>query len=823
MKTTLLLLSLNFIFQASEAQDSINRKIYQTHRIKTAPHIDGEGNEEVWNTAEIADGFRQSNPQEGGKISQRTEVRILYDDNAVYVLGTMYDTDPKEIRKELSLRDGNPNADAFKVVFDTYNSQQDAYIFQVTASNVQSDYRFSDQTYDAVWESAVKIGDSSWTVEMKIPYSAIRFPVKDEQEWGIQFARIIVRNNEYDQWSLTPKGSTIFKQMKFFGRLLGLNHIRKPLRLSVTPYITGIIQNDQTSLSANKTSYGLAGGLGIRYGINESFTLESTILPDFSQVQSDNKVKNLTPFETQYVEQRPFFKEGIELFNLGGLFYSRRIGQTLNDPNTLNTLLSPNEFLVKAPDASTLLNSTKISGRTNKGLGVGILNSIVDDTYATAQDSTGKSRKLISTPFTNYNIIVLDQHLQHSSDLFLINTNVARAHDGNQANVTALGLTLNDKKVNYGLTAIGAYSNIVSLNDTTKKHVVSTGYKYEVSFNKQSGNIQYSLGRRAFSPNFQINDLGINYTTNFVEHNGVLSYLILNPVGKILNGNFSLNVNEQQNFTTNEFMSLAMGVNANIFTRRFYNYFFLLSGNPAETKDYYEARTPGRIFIRPKTENSFINFSTDNNKKLALGFSVNFGKTPLISPTLGREIWYGLGIGGNYRVSNRLSFNFSSNISQDNNDRGWVDTPGNGTIVFGRRDVFNFTNVLGAGLVLTNKLSFTLHLRHYWELGNYISYFDLNQAGGLDSDPGYTVNQNFNVNIFNIDAGIIWWFAPGSSMSVVWKNAISTGESKLIYNYGADLNRMLEAPQLNTLSVKILYYFDFLYLRRHAKDTGTDL
>ncbi len=820
MIKNLLLFAFVFLSVLAGAQDSIHRKIYRATRVEKAPHIDGYAEEDIWKNVEAADGFRQSNPTEGVAVTQKTEVKIVYDDNAVYVLGILHDTAPHEIRKELSLRDGTPNADAFKIVFDTYNSQQDAYIFQVTASNVQSDSRFTDPTYDAVWESAVQIKDSCWTVEMKIPYSAIRFPAKDEQEWGIQVARIIMRNNEYDQWALTPKGATLFKQMKYFGCLQGISHIRKPLRLSITPYMTGIVQNDQTSVSANKTSYGLAGGLGIKYGINESFTLESTILPDFSQVQSDNKVKNLTPFETQYTEQRPFFKEGTELFNLGGLFYSRRIGQSLNDTNALNASLRPGEILSKSPGEATLLNSTKVSGRTNGGLGIGILNSIVDDTYALAQDSTGNQRKLISTPFTNYNIIVLDQHLKHSSDIYLINTNVTRAHDGNQANVTGLGLTLNDKKVNYGLSASGAFSNIVSLNDTTLKHITSTGYKYELWFNKLSGNIQYSLGRRALSPNYQINDLGINYTTNFVEHDAVLTYLILNPVWKILNANFTLNANEQQNFTTNEFMSLAVGVNGNIFTRKFQSIFFNFNGNPAESRDYYEARTPGRIFIRPKTESYFVNYSTDINKPLALGFGANFGNTPVISPLLGREIWYALATGGNYRVSNRLSFNFSSNVSQDNNDRGWVDTPGNGTIVFGRRDVFNVTNIVGASFVLTNNLSFTLRVRHYWERGVYKSYFDLNQAGGLDADPVYSANQNFNVNIFNIDAGVTWWFAPGSSMSLVWKNAISTGENKLLYNYADDFNRMLEAPQLNTLSLKVLYYFDFLYLRRHTRDTA---
>jgi hypothetical protein len=269
-------------------------------------------------------------------------------------------------------------------------------------------------------------------------------------------------------------------------------------------------------------------------------------------------------------------------------------------------------------------------------------------------------------------------------------------------------------------------------------------------------------------------------------------------------------------------MSLGLNFNANAFTQKFRSFFFAINANPVETKDYYEARSPGHTFIRPQNTNLYGSYNSDTNKKISFNFSSNTGLTPVISPSLGQEWWYGFGLSPNYRVSNRLSFNFSTNVGKDNNDRGWVDSPLNGTIVFGKRDVFNVTNVLGASFVLTNHLSFSLRVRHYWARASYKGYYDLNPEGRLNEDPGYTVNQDFNVNIFNIDAGIIWWFAPGSSMNLLWKNAISTGDNKLIYNYDSDFNRMLNSPQLNTVSLKVIYYFDFLYLRRQARTDTSD-
>src|SRR5688572_13748827 len=341
-------------------------KSYTASRISSIIKIDGDLGDEAWNSVMPASDFVMSQPVEGGVPVQKTEFRIVYDNYAVYVGAMMYDTHPDSILHELGFRDDdNLNADKFRFVFDPYNTRQDAYDFGVYASGVQMDSRFSDYTYDAVWESSVKITDKGWCAEIKIPYSAIRFPRKDVQEWGLQVTRDIRRTPEFDQWALTPGGTA--NPLAYWGTLRGITKVEPPLRLSLTPYLSGYIEKSPEFTSDTtyrySTGFSYNTGADIKYGIDERFTIDMTLLPDFGQVQSDNKVKNLSYREINYDENRPFFKEGTELFNKGQLFYSRRIGKTPTGFFSVENSLDSAETIEENPSQVKLLNATKLSGR----------------------------------------------------------------------------------------------------------------------------------------------------------------------------------------------------------------------------------------------------------------------------------------------------------------------------------------------------------------------------------------------------------------------------------------------------------------------------
>ncbi|MCY7410870.1 MAG: carbohydrate binding family 9 domain-containing protein, partial [Chitinophagales bacterium] len=417
-----------FLFFLFSSLANAQKPILPATRITIAPKIDGKLDDAAWKDLPVVNTPITYSPEYGKPASQKTEVRLGYDDVAIYVGVYMYDSLPRQIKKQLGSRDDvGALADVFTIGLGPYNDGLNGYRLSVSAAGVQSDEKGSpsnqhDASWDAVWQSAVSINNDGWVCEMKIPYSAIRFPSQEIQDWGLQFGRSIATNGELDLWSpVDPKIPGIITQ---WGTLVGLTNIEPPLRLSFSPYLTAGIQS--TPISSDPVDYQtdkiLSGGMDVKWGINESFTLDATLIPDFGQVQSDNLVLNISPFETKFNEKRPFFTEGTELFNQdfsngGGsqLFYSRRIGGTPIHYYDVYDQLGENETLIKNPSDTKLYNATKFSGRTDDGLGIGVLNAVSRPAYAEIKnDETGAVRTVETNPVTNYNVFVLDQTLKNN-------------------------------------------------------------------------------------------------------------------------------------------------------------------------------------------------------------------------------------------------------------------------------------------------------------------------------------------------------------------------------------------------------------------------
>ena len=420
-------LSLLLLFYVLTVMGEVIPKTYRTKSTILSIKIDGDLSDPAWATANLADQFIQLEPVEGAPVTQQTEVRVLYDQTSIYISAHMYDSHPDSILHQLGNRDemGSLNSDAFRIGLDPYNKRQNAYVFELSASGVQSELLDDDITFDAVWESAARMTTDGWIAEIRIPYSALRFPSSKLQSWGVQFARLIRRNREYDQWTLTPKN--VQNRVLFWGTMEGIEDVHPPLRLSMVPYVSLYGERSpDTENGQYSSSYSYSGGADVKYGIDERFTVDMTLLPDFSQVQSDNKVRNLSAFEVIYNERRPFFKEGTSLFSKGQLFYSRRIGRTPQGFYDAPYQLAEGETLEKNPDKAHLINATKLSGRTDRGLGVGFLNAVTGNTYAIVKAADGSKRKILTDPLTNFNLFIFDQQFKNNSNLFLINTNVIR-------------------------------------------------------------------------------------------------------------------------------------------------------------------------------------------------------------------------------------------------------------------------------------------------------------------------------------------------------------------------------------------------------------
>ena len=394
--------------------------VLQVHRGTSPIRIDGRLGEEVWTAAPAATGFVQGEPIEGAPARHRTEVRVVYDEEALYVGARMYDDAPDAIARQLVRRDETGQFDYFELSLDPDLDLRTGYVFQISAAGVQGDaYLFDDvredRSWDAVWESAVQVDEQGWTAELRIPLSQIRYrPSASPQDWGINFTRRRVASNERSYFALESRRR--YGRVSVFGRLAGLDLARGVSRLELRPYVltrgrAGPAEDGnpfQQPRDANASA-----GLDARYGIGANFTLDATVNPDFGQVEVDPAVINLSAFETFYPERRPFFVEDARIFDFalsGGansLFYSRRIGR-----RPQRSSLGGASY-VDVAEQTSILGAMKLTGRTAGGLSVGVLAALTGREEGQAYFARGDSlTRFVAEPRSEYAVIGAQQELR---------------------------------------------------------------------------------------------------------------------------------------------------------------------------------------------------------------------------------------------------------------------------------------------------------------------------------------------------------------------------------------------------------------------------
>ena len=778
----------SFLFSFSQTKKSVSTK-------KTTENIsiDAELNEASWKDAEIATDFVSLEPKNGTPIPEefKTEVKILYSNDAIYIGAKLYDPNPEKILKELVERDEIGTSDYFGIFINGYNDGQQEFRFFVTAANGQIDTNFTsaegeDGSWNAIWESNAKITDFGYVIEMKIPYAALRFPEKDKQTWGLNFFREVRRERQKYTWS--PIDNKIGAISQQAGILTGIENIKTPTRLFLIPYSSFYLSGSETQ----KTKGELKGGLDVKYGINDAFTLDAILVPDFGQTKFDNVVLNLGPFEQQFNENRPFFTEGTDLFSKGNLLYSRRIGQTPD----LNLNLADNES-IENPGAINLLNALKISGRDKDGLGIGFLNAITEKTMATvSNDDNDNTRQIEVSPLTNYNVLVFDQRFNQNSSVTFINTNVTRNGSFRDANVTGLLFDLNNKTNTYNLSG-GLKSS--SINDVENKN----GYNASLYFAETNGKFRYSFGSEYMSKNFEINDLGINFRTYYYSFSGNTNYRILNP-NKTFN-TFRINLNSYFEFytPTNQIQSSNFNVNLNSTNKKNHYFGAGINFNPFKNYDYYEPRVANRYFVNPTNVGGFFYFSSNYNNKFAIDFE------PFITHVINENRYEaGVNISPRYRFSDKFSLVYSFNYFKLKNDIGWIDFE-NSNIIFARRDRDTYTNSISSKFSISSEMNFNLSVRHYWSLAENNKINNLNEDGSLSPNTTYSGNKNSNFSTWNLDLSYSWWFAPGSQMSILYRNNASTFERQINKDFGSNFSNLFEDNLNHILSISVRYFIDY--------------
>ncbi len=797
---TILLITATLGLFAQEKTKTVTAK-----RISKAPEIDAILDDACWENVDIAKDFYQVEPLNGARATFDTHVKIVYDDEAIYVGALMLDEEPEEILTELSQRDDIPMVDYFGVYFDPFNDNQNAYGFFVTAAGVQVDMKANtngneDDSWDAVWESKTRISEEGWIAEFKIPYSALRFPQNTHEAWGFNTNRNIKRLRENTSWNFVDTEISGFLTQQ--GQLEGIRDIKPPLRLSFFPYASGHIEK---AAGQKKWDYFSNYGMDLKYGINESFTLDVTLIPDFGHVQSDDRVVNFSPFEIYYQERRPFFTEGTELFDKNGVFYSRRIG---DEPDAYHEVEAnhENDDIIDNPTETQLINATKLSGKTSGGLGIGIFNAMTAATHAKVKDSTGKEKKILTQPFTNYNMVVFDQALKNNSYISFYNTNVYKGTGHMVANVSGFDGRVRDKNNRYQARGFINVSQDYHPDSTT-----DLGFKYYINLGKISGKLRYSYWQNVESDTYDPNELGFLRNNNEFAHGVSLSYNIFDPVGIILNSRTGLDLSYRSLFRPREFASFSFEVDNRT---TFVNYLTVggeFGLHPNDAFDYFEARVEGWKVTQPPNYwfDAFI--SPDYRKAFVLDANGGFWYSKRYDQL---DYWYS--IRPRIRLSDHLNIRHNFNFNQQRNDIGYVAdsmNQGDQVIIIGSRNIRNITNTLQINYLITDKSSLSFRMRHYWLKASYNEFYNLQPSGGL-SPSEYNEPHDFTYNAFNIDMVFTWNFAPGSEMIIAWKNAIYADDEDVTKGYYDNFRKTLERPASNSLTLKLMYYLDYQYLRK---------
>jgi len=403
-----------FLILPFAAGQETQKKRYQATMVTEAPVIDGILDDEVWQQGLWIDDFIQNEPYSGKPASQRTEFKILFDKDNLYVAFKAFDTSPDSIVNRLTRRD-QVDGDLVAIIVDSFHDLRTAFVFGVSSASVKYDFMMTndgqgeDQSWDPNWWVKTSINKEGWIAEMKIPFSQVRFEKNSGDVWGLEMARIFYRKNETDFWQEIPRDAPGIVHL--FGELSGLEQIKPRKIFDVTPY--GVAKAETFKKESGNPflekgrKFGINGGIDAKLGLTNNMTMDLTINPDFGQVEADPSEVNLSAYETFFSEKRPFFIEGnnITNFNIGlgdgsvgndNLFYSRRIGRRPQGYPTLK-----DGWYANMPVFTNILGAAKLTGKTKNGLSVGFVEAVTSEEKAEIDTSGGRIFQTVE-PLTNY-------------------------------------------------------------------------------------------------------------------------------------------------------------------------------------------------------------------------------------------------------------------------------------------------------------------------------------------------------------------------------------------------------------------------------------
>jgi hypothetical protein len=794
--------------------------------IKVDGHLDDEG----WREADAGNGFLQADPNRGVPPTEETVFKVAYDDDAIYFGVACYEHDPSKTSKTLSRRDQIPDSDLVSVYIDPYHDRTTGYNFRVNPLGVKMDqYVYNDgdmdTDWDAVWEARTSSDAGGWYVEMRIPFSSIRFRAAPSMTWGLEVYRWMHGRGEDTAWVIWDRERRGF--VSRFGELTGLEGIPAPRQLEIVPYVVARATDPSASGSADRLQDAENFGADLKYGVTSDLTLNATFQPDFGQVEADPAVLNLSPFETQFDEKRPFFIEGSRFFQHPNfnLFYSRRVGT--GDPN------------------ARIRAAGKLTGKTKSGLSIAALAAATDITGQGQAHNFLKEGRLATQYYVArvgqefggglHRINLMQTAVLRHSDRELVGDELSR-----NAYTSGVDFELNFHDRDYQVqgAVVGTVLDPARLNSQPlARHDKIYGTGGALNVLKNAGNLRAGLNGRWEGAQLDPNDAGLLFAPDEITTNDFVHFLY-NGDGKdgpFLRGEANVNLYRSWFYGSRSAPDPAdasrplwsyrrghlqgAGFNVNSWWQR-RNYWENWFGvwMDFESTSRYETRG-GPLFTVPRRYGFWVGTQTDWRKRLSFNTELNWN-------------WSVQGLReGSYNVRCRwtqthaLSHELRLGFSHTHSDAQWVANFENSALgiggtsyVFAELDSKVLDLRLRTNLLFTRDQSLEVYLQPFLAVGSYGDARELATPDSYDLRPyraaGFEV-ANYDFTQVSVNSNVVyrWEYRPGSALFLVWTHSRGTSQARSDFAaHPQDFHNDLQPGELfanepaNTFLAKITWW-----------------
>ena len=812
----------------------------------SAMKLDGNLDDAAWTRAEVISDFRQRDPKENGEPSFRTEARVAYDAEALYVAVQAYDPQPEKIVGILTRRDNSSPSDWVRVVIDSYHDRRTAYEFAVNPVGVKQDiYYYNDGNqdigWDAVWDVAVSKHADGWRAEFRIPFSQLRFPRQETQTFGFAVMRQIGRLNETESWPLIAKSRNGFVSQ--FGQLNGLRMSRSPKRLELMPYTVTELKTEPATTDGNplidRSNPGAQFGVDLKYAVTPGLTLTATVNPDFGQVEADPAVVNLSGFETFFSERRPFFIEGSGAFNFDmdcndgqctGMFYSRRIGRRPR----LEPDVADGAFWDK-PVQTTILGAAKLTGRVGK-FSVGALDAVTSEEQAVIADGPLRSKSPVE-PFTNFTVTRAKREFADQSSLGFMFTSTNRNLGAAGGPLHALpgaavtGGTDWDWRLRkkYALNGYWAGSTLRGDADAIATIQESTVHSFQrpdadhveydptrtslsgssgfLSFSKISGErIRFNTNIGYKSPGFDTNDLGFMRRADTINQSNWIQFRRDRPGKHVRSFRWNLNQWSGHNFDGDR-LYVGGNINAHWMLQNNWSFGGGFNVEPRGFDDRLTRGGPGGYVEGGWSIWSYVN--TDQRKPVSVNWFLGgirykystsqFDFNPSVS----------------YRPTSFLTISTGIGFTPATNAAQWVEQDADGEYVFGRLKQRTVSMTARVNYTITPTLSVQVYGQPFVSAGDYTEFYRLVDGRATRFGERYAPyaayggNPDFNYRSFRTTNVLRWEYKPGSTLFVVWQQGRESTADYGTYRFGRDFGRVFKTPASNVFLVKMSYWLNY--------------